>query len=83
MPIEKFLSHFEEDVDTLKEHIAIIRNKLRITDLSKDDRLDIENSMFEFFRVLHTIDSVSIRVTDELHKILYQDSTDDDTNTEN
>jgi len=81
MSIDKFLDHFEEDVDTLKENITIIRNKLRIIDLSKDDLMEIENSMFEFFRVLHTIDSVSIRVTDELHKILYQDSTDDDTST--
>jgi len=78
MSIEKMLDHFEEDVDTLKEHITIIRNKLRIIDLSKDDLMEIENSTFEFFRVLHTIDSVSIRVTDELHKMLDQDSTDNE-----
>lgn len=77
MSIEKLLDHFEKDADTLKEHITKIRNRLSMVNPNKDDRKEIENSLFELFRVTHCIDSICIQVTQKAHTILGYDSADD------
>jgi len=77
MSIEKLLDHLEGDAERIKTHVAIIRNGLSMVNPNKDVRMEIDNSLWELFRVTHFFDDVCTQMSQEVRRILGYDSTDE------
>ena len=70
MSVAKYLDHLEKDAETIKEYVTRIRNGLSVVNPNEDVRKDIENTLFDLYRITHFIEYTSCRMTEEARKIL-------------
>ena len=68
--VEKYLDHLEKDAEMIKEYVTKIRNGLSVVNPNEDVRKDIENTLFDLYRITGWIENTSCRMTEEAHKIL-------------
>jgi len=61
MSVAKILDHLEGDAERIKKHVAIIRNGLSMVNPNKDVRMEIDNSLWELFRVTHSLMTCAYR----------------------
>ena len=68
--VAKYLDHLEKDAEMIKEYVIRIRNGLSVVNPNEDTRKEIENTLFDLYRITGWIEYTSCRMTEEAHKIL-------------
>ena len=78
MSVAKYLDHLEKDAEMIKEYVTRIRNGLSVVNPNEDVRKEIENTLFDLYRITGIIEYTSCRMTEEAHKILDHDENSTD-----
>ena len=78
MSVAKYLDHLEKDAELIKEYVTRIRNGLSVVNPNEDIRKDIEDTLFDLYRITGIIEYTSCRMTEEAHKILDNDENSTD-----
>jgi hypothetical protein len=78
MSVAKYLDHLEKDAELIKEYVTRIRNGLSVVNPNEDVRKDIEDTLFDLYRITHFIEHTSCRMTNEAHKIIDNDENSTD-----
>ena len=78
MSVAKYLDHLEKDAEMIKKYVTRIRNGLSVVNPNEDVRKEIENTLFDLYRITGIIEYTSCRMTEEAHKILDNDENSTD-----
>ncbi len=78
--VAKYLDHLEKDAEMIEEYVTKIRNGLSMymDNPNEDVRKEIENTLFDLYRIADYIENTSCRMTTEVHKILDNDENSTD-----
>ena len=64
MSVAKYLDHLEKDAEMIKEYVTRIRNGLSVVNPNEDVRKEIENTLFDLYRITGIIEYTSCRMTE-------------------